>query len=177
MPGKQSQNKKQHLPNKRISSFFNEDEYNLEIQMGREWLEGDLNTIVVLFRIDINKTQVDDLYGESKPHEKHYLPPVELKVRIDSMEESELETRDNITSRESQIKMSLSVFTQQLEEKNVDPKRGDYLGYNDGTKGMRYFEIINADNRNFSLNKTIMGYKPYWRRISCILIDSDVFDG
>lgn len=167
---------KQHLPLNRIDKFFNESEFDLEIQMGREWLEGDLNTIVVLFRIDLNKTITDDLYGESKT--KHYHTPVELRVRIDSMEEGELETRDNgVSARESQIKMSFSVFMAELEEKNCEVSRGDMIGYNDGIKGMRYFEIFNADNRNISLNKTILGYKSYWRRISCILIDSDVFNG
>ena len=166
---------KQHLPLNRVDKFFSESEFDLEVQMGREWLEGDLNTIVVLFRVDLSKTIVDDLYGESKT--KHYLPPVELKVRIDSLEESELETRDGgVSARESQLKMSLSIFTEQLVEKNCEVSRGDYLGYNDGVKGMRYFEIINADNRNFSLNKTIMGYKSYWRRLTAIQVDSDVFN-
>lgn len=176
MGGKKSSIKKQHLPLTRLQKWFTEEDYKLEVELGREWLEGDLNIIVVLFRIDLNKTVVDDLYGESKSYEKHYHPPVELRVKINT-DESEMEYMGGVVARESQPKLVFSIFTQQLEEKNTEVSRGDYVGYNDGVKGMRYFEVFDADNTNISNNRTIMGYKSYWRKISCTMIDKDVFDG
>ena len=176
MAGKKSSSKKLHLPNTRLNKWFTEEDYNLEVELGREWLEGDLNIIVVLFRIDLNKTIVDDLYGEAKAHEKHYHPPVELRVKIDIDESTTSYDVLKVSSRESQPKLIFSIFTQQLEEKNTEVSRGDIIGYNDGVKGVRYFEVFDANYTNISNNRTIMGYKSYWRKISCIMIDKDVFD-
>ena len=39
-------------PITRINKFFSEEDFNLEISMGREAIEGDGNFTVVLYRVD-----------------------------------------------------------------------------------------------------------------------------
>ncbi|PCI28792.1 hypothetical protein COB55_03455 [Candidatus Wolfebacteria bacterium] len=167
---------KDHIFNSRLKKFYSEKEFNLEMRMGREWLEGDLNMIVVLFAIDYVKTESDDLYGESK--NKHYHPPVELRVRPEIVQDSTGEyLSEDMLKREPQPKLHFSIYNLQLQEKDVEIKFGDYIGFNDPNKGLRYFEVYNADHTDLDNEKTRMGFKSYWRKISCVMVDRDVFDG
>ena len=58
------------------------EDFNLEQSMGMEWLHGDMNFILVLFRVDREKTDVDDVYGEAGPEEIRYKAPVEFNAQV-----------------------------------------------------------------------------------------------
>jgi hypothetical protein len=52
------------VPITRLGKFFGGEDYSLDVAMGSEWLEGDMNFTVILYRIDRYKTLQDDVYGE-----------------------------------------------------------------------------------------------------------------
>ena len=54
------------FPISRLSKFYDYVDFNLENEMAREYIEGDLNFTVVLFSVDRIKSKTDDVYGESK---------------------------------------------------------------------------------------------------------------
>ena len=43
------------VPITRVNKFFSQEDFNLEVNFGREWLEGDINIKVVLFQVDQGK--------------------------------------------------------------------------------------------------------------------------
>ena len=43
------------VPITRLEKFFGAEDFELDIAMGREWLEGDMNFRLVLYRIDTTK--------------------------------------------------------------------------------------------------------------------------
>ena len=49
------------VPITRLGKFFGGEDYSLDIDMGEEWLIGDMNFTVVLYRIDRYKTKTDDV--------------------------------------------------------------------------------------------------------------------
>ena len=57
--------RKTRIPNTRLNRFYDEEDFQLELDMATELIEGDMNFTVVLFRIDRVNTQVDDVYWES----------------------------------------------------------------------------------------------------------------
>jgi hypothetical protein len=67
------------VPITRIGKFFGEEDFSLDVSMGSEWLEGDMNFTLVLYRIDRTKTKTDDVYGETLEDGIKFLPPVEFK--------------------------------------------------------------------------------------------------
>ena len=67
------------VPITRLGMFFGGEDYDLDIGMGQEWLEGDMNFTVVLYRIDRYKTKKDDVYGEVVEDGVQFMAPVELK--------------------------------------------------------------------------------------------------
>jgi len=73
------------VPITRLGKFFGAEDYDLDIGMGEEWLLGDMNFTVVLYRIDRRKTKTDDVYGEVLEDGIQFLAPVELKGLVQVM--------------------------------------------------------------------------------------------
>jgi hypothetical protein len=70
------------VPITRLGKFFGGEDFTLDIDMGEEWLEGDMNFTFVLYKVDKYKTKTDDVYGEALEGGIQYLPPIELKGMV-----------------------------------------------------------------------------------------------
>jgi hypothetical protein len=71
---------KKITPITRINKWFSEEDYNLEVELGREAIEGDGNFTLILYRVDRDMTQYDNLYTEATKDGIRFFPPIELKV-------------------------------------------------------------------------------------------------
>ena len=116
---------KKRLPINRMGKFYDGLDFGLENEMAREFIEGDLNFTVILFRIDRIKSQTDDVYGESDVEEIKFHPPVELKVRP-VLEESQNKSYSEGYGRyEDYGNLVFTIFEDQLTELGVDISYGD----------------------------------------------------
>ncbi len=84
------------VPISRLGKFFGAEDYALDIGMGEEWLLGDMNFTVILYRIDRRKTKTDDVYGEVLEDGIQFLAPVELKGLVQSVGTSQSQTRSSL---------------------------------------------------------------------------------
>ena len=73
------------VPITRLGMFFGGEDFNLDIDMGRQWLEGDMNFKVILYRVDRYRTKVDDVYGEVLEDGIQFLAPIELNGLVQVM--------------------------------------------------------------------------------------------
>ena len=73
------------VPITRLGKFFGDNDFNLEVEMGQEWLVGDMNFTCVLYRVDKIKTKIDDVYGETVKDGIKFLPPIEFKGHVQIM--------------------------------------------------------------------------------------------
>lgn len=159
---------KNKVPITRVNKFFSADDFGLEIDMGREYLEGDLNMSVILYRIDRQATNVDSLYGEVNSSELRFLPPVELVglVKLE-LPENKAYSKGNMRILEHG-KLTFSIYQEQLDELEVDVSYGDYIAYPENEFTIKYFTIVN-DGKIISDNAhTILGYKGFYRTITCV---------
>jgi hypothetical protein len=69
---------KNKLPITRLSKFFSQTDMDLNIQLGEEYLHGDLGMRLVLFSVDRQKTDTDNVYGEVGKDGIKFYPPVEF---------------------------------------------------------------------------------------------------
>jgi hypothetical protein len=165
------------VPITRVGKFFGSDDYNLDLSMGEEWLYGDMNFTLVLYRIDRVKTKTDDVYGEALTDGIKFLPPVEFKGYVQIMAP---ENKNIGTSKVNQFEpgnIKVSVYIKQLEELGVDISYGDYIGYYETEDKVRYY-VVNNDGRVVSDNKhNYAGYKPYYRTIMGSAVTDNEFRG
>lgn len=165
------------VPITRLGKFFGDDDYNLDISMGQEWLNGDMNFTLVLYKVDRYKTVTDDVYGESVKDGIKFHPPIEFKglVKIVAPENKNLGT-----SKLNQMEpgnLTVSVYQQHLDELGIDIEFGDYIAYYETETRVRYYTVVN-DGRVVSDNKhTYAGYKPFYKTIIAAIVTDDEFRG
>ena len=58
---------KNRVPITRLNKFFGGEDFNLQERLGMEYLHGDLNFTLVLFRVDREKSVGDRVDGEALP--------------------------------------------------------------------------------------------------------------
>jgi len=166
------------VPITRINKFFSEEDFGLEISMGREALEGDGNFTIILYRVDRESSASDNLYGEAPKDGIKYFSPVELKV-VPILDESENKTYNgNGSLRYLQDgQFTFGIYDSQLSELDVQISYGDYIGYPVTETEIRYFSVVNDGVKNYDNKHTIMGYKGAFRTIKCAPIDANEFRG
>ena len=169
-------NKKPIIPITRINKFFSGEDFDLEISMGREAIEGDGNFTIILFRVDREMTEYDKIYGEASKNGIKYFPPIELKV-VPILAEPENKTYNtNGTLRYLQDgQFTFSIYQAQLNELSIDINFGDYIGYAVDETNVRYYSVVNDGRKNFDNKHTIMGYKGAFRTVICAPVSDTEF--
>jgi hypothetical protein len=145
--------------------------------MGKEWVHGDMNFTLVLYRVDRQKTNTDDVYGEAVKDGIKFLTPVEFKgiVKIEQPKNEYLDK--SMIEQLEPGNLQVSVYQSDLDELGIDIEFGDYIGYYETEKRVRYYSVFN-DGRVISDNKhTYGGYKPYYRTIMASPVTDNEFRG
>jgi len=162
-------------PISRLHKFYDDIDFNMENEMAREFVEGDLNFTVVLFKVDRIKSQTDDVYGETSANEIKFHAPKEIKVRplLDAPESNTYS--EGYGRYQDYGQFTFTVFVDHLTELNTDIDYGDYIGYPDFEDNIKYFTVTD-DGKIFSDNAhTRVGYKGYYRTIKCVTADANEF--
>jgi hypothetical protein len=169
-------NRNNRIPITRNKGWYTEKDFDVDLEMARSLIEGDMNYRLILFRVDLTKTDTDDLYGEVDVEQINYLPPVELKVKlfIDEGENKEYQTGLRIKTPGT---LTFNIYMAHLKEKNVDISYGDFIGYNIDENTMVYYQVFDDGKANFDNKHTRYGYKPYYRTIMCKYTDENLFNG
>ena len=165
------------VPITRLGKFFGGEDYALDIGMGEEWLLGDMNFTIVLYRIDRYKTKTDDVYGEVLEDGIQFLAPVELKGLVQIMAPQH---KFLGTSKVEQLEpgnMKFSIYQKTLDDMGVNIFMGDYFGYYETEDRVRYYVVaddglVKSDNKH-----TYGGYKPFYRTITATWVSENEFRG
>jgi len=165
------------VPITRLGKFFGGEDYSLEIDMGQEWLEGDMNFTVILYRIDRYKTKTDDVYGEVLEDGIQFLAPVELKGLVQVMAPTSKFIGNSKVEQKEPGNMKFSIYQKQLNDLDVEIFLGDYIGYYESEDRVRYY-VVSDDGYVKSDNKhTYGGYKPFYRTITATYVSENEFKG
>ena len=165
------------IPITRLGKFFGAEDFDLDVEMGREWLEGDMNFTVILYRVDRYKTKTDDVYGEVVEDGVKFLPPIELKGLVKVVAPANQKLGSSKLTQEEPGNITFSIYQKYLDELNVDILYGDYLGYYETESKVRYYTVsdegrVVSDNRH-----TYGGYRSFYRTIVATPTSRNDFKG
>lgn len=164
----------------RNNKFYSESDFNLDVEIGIDYMTQDCGQTILLFQVDREKTVAYDLYGETIDETGiNYKEPIELNVMLN------LSAAVNKTYEKSQNlgryllpgNLTFNIFEKTLKDNNVDISYGDFIGYQVNDDQMEYFEVTNDGRVNFDNKHTMYGYKPYYRTIECTAADKNIFKG
>lgn len=165
------------IPINRNNKFFSMEDFNLEIEMGREAIEGDGNFVVILYRVDREMTEFDELYGEAVKDGIRFFPPVELRV-VPILNEAENKAYNSGAGSLRYLQdgqFTFGIYEAQLAELDIELNYGDYIGYPVTETEVRYFSVVNDGIKNYDNAHTIMGYKGAFRTVLCAPVDENEF--
>jgi hypothetical protein len=165
------------VPITRLGKFFGAEDYNLDIGMGEEWLVGDMNFTVVLYRIDRHRTKTDNVYGEVLEDGIQFLAPIELNGYVQIMAPTFKFLGNSKVEQLEPGNMRFSIYQKTLDELGVNIFMGDYLGYYETEDRIRYYTVsddgfVKSDNKH-----TYGGYKPFYRTIVATYVSENEFRG
>lgn len=167
-------------PINRNKMFFSKEDFNLEMEIAREYMEHDMNQTVVLFEVDLTKTNTDDIYHEANKKNIRFKSPVELTVRYE-ISDSEMRSYDKTSNKGVYAKpgvLSFTVLNEELEEVQRDIKRGDYIGVQITPEEMIYFTVFDDGKiASYANSNTLYGIKPFFRNVKCNYVDPAEFEG
>ena len=86
--------------------------------MGEEYLYGDINMKLVLFRVDSQRTDTDDVYAEVGKDNIKFLPPVEFNALV-KIEEPKNNLQESIAKLEQSVD-KFDDFERVLEKNKFD---------------------------------------------------------
>ncbi len=165
------------VPITRLGKFFGAEDYALDIGMGEEWLIGDMNFTVILYRIDRKKTETDNVYGEVLEDGIQFLTPIELKGLVQVMAPTNKLLGNSKVEQQEPGNMRFSIYQKTLDDLGVEIFLGDYLGYYETEDRVRYY-VVSDDGYVKSDNKhTYGGYKPFYRTVTATYVGPNEFNG
>jgi hypothetical protein len=168
---------KNKLPITRLNKFWSQNDFDFNVSVGQEYLHGDINMKLVLYRVDRQKTDTDNVYAEVGKDQVKYFPPIEFNALVRVEEPKNESYKNGIVRRIEPGNMVLSVYIQHLNELGVEIRYGDFIGYPETEDTMRYYTVSN-DGKVTSDNKhNMFGYKPYYRTITCVPAQESEFRG
>ena len=166
------------VPITRINKFFSQDDFDLEVDFGREWLEGDINIKVVLFQVERDESLVDDIYGEAGREEIRFKPPVEITVNFNMATPTNKAYNSDGSMRYLEHgNIVFGVYQDHLDELEAQINYGDYIGYSETEDKIKYYTVANNGYIHSDNAHTIGGYKGFYRTVTCVPTDIDEFQG
>ena len=71
---------KNPTPINRIGKFFDSKDFDLEMDFGMEYVEEDMGQTIILYEVDLERTNVTDTYKEANRDNIRFKTPKELVV-------------------------------------------------------------------------------------------------
>lgn len=159
-------------PINRNNLFFSEDQLNLQIAIGMEYVNHVVNQTIVLYEIDLEKTNINDVYIESNFDNIIFKTPVELNV-LYKLDDHELKSYDKSAIKGYYVKvgkLDFTIYEKELEENHCDIKRGDYIGLQVTPDHMEFFTVTDDGRVNYDNAHTYYGTKPFYRTVKCAAV-------
>jgi len=149
------------VPITRVNKFFGVEDFKLHESIGMEYLHGNLNFTLVLYRVDRSKSNVDDVYGEAAEEEIRFYPPVEFKALVNIAGPTNDSYANGLMRYMESGNLTISVYKKELEQLGIDITYGDYIGYPETEDFTRYFTVVNDGKVSNNNSHTILGYKSF----------------
>jgi len=165
------------VPITRLGKFFGAEDYSLDIGMGEEWLLGDMNFTIILYRIDRYRTKTDDVYGEVLEDGIQFLAPVELKGYVKIAAPTNKLLGNSKIKQDEPGNMTFSIYQKTLENMEVNILMGDYFAYYETEDKVRYYTVIDDGLVVSDLKHTYGGYKNFYRTITATWVSENEFRG
>lgn len=165
------------LPITRLGKFFSQEDFDINIQMGQEYLHGDLNMKFVLYRVDRTKTDTDSIYAEVGKDEIKFFPPIEVNGLVQIAEAKNSTYKAGLVRYLEPGNLTIKIYLSHLDDLNVKIIYGDFVGYAESEEKVRFYQVIDDGRIQADGKHKMFGYKPHYLTIVCAPVQESEFRG
>jgi hypothetical protein len=165
------------LPITRLNKFFSNEDFDFNLQLGQEYLHGDLNMKLVLYQVDRDSTDTDAVYAEVGKDQIKFFPPIEFNGLVKIEQPKNSSYKNGMVRYLEPGNMTISVYINHLKDLNIDIKYGDFIGYPESEDRVRYYTVTNDGKVTSDNTHNMFGFKPYYRTITCVPAQEVEFRG
>jgi hypothetical protein len=171
-----SGSKTRRVPINRNSLFYDKDSFEVEREIGKNYIEQDMGQAIVLYQVDAQETQTDAVYGETEAGSVKYKPPVEIPCvyKIEAPELKSYDKNKNLGTYNKIGKLTFSYYKETIDELGVQIKKGDYVGVQI-TPNLLLYYVVNNVNPNYDNAHTLWGTIPLYYTCICSSVDRSEF--
>lgn len=148
------------------TTYYNQKDYQVDLRMSKDYIDEDMGLFIYLFSINITASK-KDIYGESMPSEKEFAEPIKLNAFVSLSKSETSRLANNMLVNENMESVKFGVFLDELEKTQTDPKRGDFILYDDN-QTKRFFEINTITN--ITSSNQMYNYKPFFKEITATYV-------
>ena len=148
------------------TKYYNQKDYEVDLRMSKDYIDEDMGLFVYLFPINVTASK-KDIYGESMPSEKEFAEPIKLNVFISLSKSETTKLGNNTLVNETIESVKFGVFLDEIEKTNIDPKRGDFILYDDN-QSKRFFEINTITN--ITSSNQMYNFKAFFKEITATYV-------
>lgn len=166
-----------YTPITRNNLFYSKDDFDFEMELMEGYLEEDTNQTVVVYQVDRNNTQVNDIYKESNT-KIQFFPPVEVpclyEISDQELRSYNSKNQNGVYSLNGTLKVYINLLA--FKKYDFDIKRGDYLGVMIEENRM-YHWVVTNDGKVNTANQLVVGaYKTGFRVIEAAPVTDEEFE-
>jgi hypothetical protein len=144
------------------TTYYNQKDYQVDLRMSKDYIDEDMGLFIYLFSINITASK-KDIYGESMPSEKEFAEPIKLNAFVSLSKSETSKLGGPMLVNENIETVKFGVYLDELEKINLDPKKGDFILYDDN-QTKRFFEINTITN--ITSSNQMYNYKPFFKEIT-----------
>lgn len=152
----------------------------METELMEDYMEEDTNQTIVLYEVDRTKTNVNDIYQETRDKGNiRFKTPKELPCLYE-IRDAQTKSYDSKTSGAVYMisgNLTVYILENTLKKYKCDIRRGDYVGIVSNERKMYYFTVTNDGKINNANALMVGAYKSPWRVIEAAPVTMDEFDG
>ncbi len=161
----------------RFGKFFDKNQYQRFINIGRQYMDRFLNMSVYYFEVDTVNTEKHKVYGTSKKAEDKVVgAAIELKGSVKINDSENIKIADIGAVKDYAGNITFSVYEEELKSKSVKIKIGDYICYYDSADHVTCYTVTNPNYINYSSKQSLHGYLGFYRSIQGRQVDSNQFN-
>lgn len=167
-----------NAPITRNNLFYSVEDYEYETDIIMEYMEEDTNQTIVVYEVDRQHTNMNEVYQESKGNIR-FKAPREIPCLYE-IKDSDLKSYDSRTANGVYVVnggLTVYVIDKILKKYKCEINRGDYIGILVNDNKMIYFSVVNDGKVNTGNSMVVGAYKSPWRVITAAPTTLDEFNG
>lgn len=172
-------NNQKTTPINRNNLFYSEEDFAFDEEIAYDYMTQDVNQTIVYFPVDYERSNINQVYQETKMGDIVLKTIIELPVmyHIAPAELKSYDTKANNGLYVNTGQLTFEILEKVIKDYGCEIRMGDYVGVPITSDHMEFYVVVNDGRKNYDNLHTLYGVRPISRSVTCAYVDWNEFRG